>query len=99
MIDQLPAMWFLFQGLIVFAVAASNIHWHWTPNNYVVAVFGFLAALLATVAVNNLLLWVGKLRGDAGTKRRIRPPPLPKDPRPPPLPRDLRLPPLPRSHR
>jgi hypothetical protein len=25
-------MWHLFQGLIIFAVAATNIHRHWTPN-------------------------------------------------------------------
>jgi len=24
-------MWLLLQGLIMFAVVASNIHWHWTP--------------------------------------------------------------------
>jgi hypothetical protein len=25
-------MWFLIQGLIIFAVIASNMHWYWTPN-------------------------------------------------------------------
>jgi hypothetical protein len=27
-------MWHLFQGLIIVAVVATNIHWHWTPNGY-----------------------------------------------------------------
>jgi hypothetical protein len=50
-------MWFLFQGLIVFAVVASNIHWQWTPNMYLATVIGGVAALLATVGLSNLLLW------------------------------------------
>src|SRR5437763_15711253 len=29
-------MWFLFQGFIVFAVCASNLSYHWTPNSYIV---------------------------------------------------------------
>ena len=33
-------MWFLFQGLIVFAVSASNILYHWTPNSYLVGLAG-----------------------------------------------------------
>jgi hypothetical protein len=33
-------MWFLFQGSIIFAVVASNIHWHWTPNGYLPATLG-----------------------------------------------------------
>ena len=33
-------MWFLLQGLIVFAVCASNIHWHWTLNGYLPAMIG-----------------------------------------------------------
>jgi hypothetical protein len=27
-------LWFLIQSSIIFAVIASNIHWHWTPNTY-----------------------------------------------------------------
>jgi hypothetical protein len=38
-------MWFLFQGLIIFAV--SNIHWHWTPNPYIPAGAGVLLAWLS----------------------------------------------------
>lgn len=45
-------MWFLFQGSIVFAVVASNIHWQWTPNGYLAALMGGAAAFWATVAVN-----------------------------------------------
>jgi len=33
-------MWFIIQGLIVFAVVASNIHWQWTPNVYIPALLG-----------------------------------------------------------
>jgi len=25
-------IWLIFQSSIIFAVVASNIHWHWTPN-------------------------------------------------------------------
>jgi hypothetical protein len=32
--------WYLLQGSIIFAVAASNIHWQWTPNPYVVGLIG-----------------------------------------------------------
>jgi len=35
-------MWFFLQGLIVFAVVGSNIHWHWTPkNHYLPSLIGF----------------------------------------------------------
>jgi F0F1-type ATP synthase assembly protein I len=57
-------MYFLLQSLIVFAVMASNIAWHWTPNSYLAGVIGFIAALLATVGLSNLLLWARKQRGD-----------------------------------
>jgi hypothetical protein len=33
-------MWFIFQSLIIFAVVASNIHWHWTPNGYLAGLIG-----------------------------------------------------------
>jgi hypothetical protein len=33
-------MWFLFQSTIIFAVMASNIHWHWTPNGYLAGLIG-----------------------------------------------------------
>jgi hypothetical protein len=44
-------MWHLFQLLIVFAVGGTNIVYHWTDNGYVVALFGGIAAYLATVIV------------------------------------------------
>ena len=48
-------MYFLLQSSIIFAVMASNIRWHWTPNGYVAPVLGFIAALLATVALSRLI--------------------------------------------
>ena len=54
-------MYFLLQASIIFAVMASNIHWHWTPNGYVASILGGIAALLATVAVNGLLAWLQRL--------------------------------------
>ena len=32
--------WFLFQGLIVFAVICANIYWEFTPNPYIPIGFG-----------------------------------------------------------
>jgi len=46
--------WLIFQGLIIFAVVASNIHWHWTPNRYLAGGLGVLAAYLLT----RLVSWV-----------------------------------------
>jgi len=34
-------MWFIFQGLIMFAVMATNIHWQWTPNPWIPALLGY----------------------------------------------------------
>jgi len=36
-------MWYFLQGVVMFGVLASNIHFHWTPNHY-------LAALIAAAA-------------------------------------------------
>jgi hypothetical protein len=44
-------MWYVFQGAIMFAVIASNIHWQWTPNPYLAAGFGWLAAYFVTCAL------------------------------------------------
>ena len=46
-------MYFLLQSSII--LCASNIRWHWTPNGYVAPVLGFIAALLATVALSRLI--------------------------------------------
>jgi hypothetical protein len=45
------AMWYVAQGAIVFAVIASNIHWHWTPNPYLAAGVGWLTAYFTTAAL------------------------------------------------
>jgi hypothetical protein len=33
-------MWFLLQASIIFAVVASNIHFHWTSNGYLAGLIG-----------------------------------------------------------
>lgn len=50
-------LWMIFQGAIVFAVVASNIHWQWTPNGYLAVGLGILAALVATGIITALLNW------------------------------------------
>lgn len=39
----------------MFAVMASNIHWRWTPNGYVVAAIGGVIAYILTVGLDQLL--------------------------------------------
>ena len=39
-------MWLLLQSLVMFAVGCTNLVWHWTPNNYLVGILAWLAALL-----------------------------------------------------
>lgn len=48
-------MWFLLQGLVVFSVISSNIHWQWTPNGYLAAAIAIGAAYVATVVATKLL--------------------------------------------
>jgi hypothetical protein len=48
-------MWYCFQGLIIFAVIASNIHWNWVHNTYAAAFIGYLSALAATEFLARLL--------------------------------------------
>jgi hypothetical protein len=55
-------IWFLFQGAIVFSVGASNIHWHWTPNGYLVALVGVVAAYGATFLLVSIRHTVRYLR-------------------------------------
>ena len=50
----MPTMWYAFQGSIMFAVMASNIHWHWSRNVYVAAFAAYIVAGWATVLVNRL---------------------------------------------
>ncbi len=61
-------MWYLLQALVIFAVVGSNIHWHWTPNDYLASMLGIVAAFLVTVVISTLLKLV---RGEP-----IRLPPL-----------------------
>jgi hypothetical protein len=55
-------MYFLLQSSIIFAVLASNIAWHWTPNGYLASMLGGIAALLATVAINGLRASIARSR-------------------------------------
>jgi hypothetical protein len=32
--------WFILQSSIIFAVIASNLFWHWTPNGYLAGLIG-----------------------------------------------------------
>ena len=50
-------MWFLFQSAIIFAVVASNIHWHWTPNGYLASAIGVGLAYGVTWLLTGLLVW------------------------------------------
>ena len=47
----------LLQSAIIFAVVASNIHWQWTPNGYLVGLAGVGAAFAVTAAVNWVVDW------------------------------------------
>jgi hypothetical protein len=47
-------LWFLIQSAIIFAVVASNIHWHWTPNGYLAALAGAVLAYGVTVFLSYL---------------------------------------------
>ena len=44
-------MWFFLQGLIMFTVVASKIHWQWTPNPYLASGAGLLLAWVATQVI------------------------------------------------
>ena len=60
-------MYKLLQCGIVFAVAASNIKWKWTPNGYLVAIVAVGAAFGATVLLSGLM---AGCRAVAGRMRR-----------------------------
>jgi hypothetical protein len=55
-------MWGFFQLLVMFAVGGTNIVYEWTDNGYVVSFFGFIAAMLATIAMSFLLSLPGLVR-------------------------------------
>lgn len=48
-------MWKLLQISVVVAVVFSNIHWQWTPNGYVAALLGTVAAFLVTAALSGII--------------------------------------------
>jgi hypothetical protein len=47
---------------IFFAVMASNIAWHWAPNNYVAALIGVGLAIGATQIVTGIQFLAAVLR-------------------------------------
>lgn len=49
-------MYFLLQSSIIFAVVASNIRWHWTPNGYLAGLIGVGLAYGATALLSALRL-------------------------------------------
>lgn len=50
--------WRLLQATVFIAVAFSNIHWQWTPNGYLAAATGIVAAMGATTALSKMIdLW------------------------------------------
>ncbi|MGY4160482.1 hypothetical protein ACVINW_006324 [Bradyrhizobium sp. USDA 4461] len=56
-------MWHLFQSLVIFAVLASNVHWHWTPNGYLAGMIGVGLAWLLTQIINELPRTLQGLQG------------------------------------
>jgi hypothetical protein len=59
-------MWFLFQALIFCAVVGSNIHWQWTPNQYLASGIG---AGLAWVATRAVVEWRDRQAARDGQKK------------------------------
>jgi hypothetical protein len=66
-------MWFVLQSVVMFAVIGSNIHYEWTPNQYLPGLIGAVLAYGATDVLNWLIEMVR-------TGRR-GPPPLQADPK------------------
>ncbi len=44
-------MWIAFQSLIIYGVLASNIHWGWSRNPYLVGLLGVGAAYIMTACI------------------------------------------------
>jgi hypothetical protein len=55
-------VWYLLQSLMIFAVMASNIHWHWTPNGYLAAAIGIGLAYELTLLLSACLEKLGHRR-------------------------------------
>jgi hypothetical protein len=59
-------MWWLLQSSIIFAVMASNIRWHWTPNGYLAGLIGVGLAYGVTLSASYLgSLFAFKRTGDS----------------------------------
>jgi hypothetical protein len=54
-------MWYLLQGVVMFSVLASNIHFNWTPNGYLAALIAVGAAWAVTQALGFVLSAVRRL--------------------------------------
>jgi hypothetical protein len=63
-------MWFLLKASVIFAVCASNIHWHWTPNGYLASLIGVGLAYGATWLLTALLGFVPWLEYRRMTQNR-----------------------------
>jgi hypothetical protein len=48
-------MWYVLQCLVMFAVLASNIYFHWTPNGYLAALIAVGTAWAVTWALGFVL--------------------------------------------
>lgn len=55
-------LWMMLQGLIIFAVISSNIHWNWTPNGYLASLIGICVAFVATVLISGTTDLLRRLR-------------------------------------
>jgi hypothetical protein len=63
-------MWKALQLAVIGAVVASNIHWEWTPNKYIPALFGALIAWGGTWLVFNRHDLKGAFFKDVPMKKR-----------------------------
>lgn len=65
-------LWYVFQGLIIFAFVGSNDAYNWTPNHYIPVIFGVGSAFLVTTLVSRLLYGERLYRGPS--KQELSPP-------------------------
>lgn len=56
-------MFYLLQILVIFAVGASNIYWHWTPNGYLVGLIGIGIAYGLTLLISGAKGWLSQDHG------------------------------------
>jgi xanthosine utilization system XapX-like protein len=62
-------MWRVFQLTLFVGTLFANIHFQWTPNGYVAAALGVLAALLGTAVINWTMALAVLLRRYQGVDR------------------------------